>query len=128
MKTYMTLIFVLLTLCGNSYGQRRVLGGQDIETLARTDIPAVSYCELIQHPSLYNQKIIRVHGIYEHWFEYSYLADLSCFPEQSSEIKAQARSKMWVDVDPACTKHTEPGVLKVFEQFMRYQSEVEAVF
>jgi hypothetical protein len=56
------------------------------------NVPTVNYCELRKNPELYNNKIIRVHGIYESGFEVSIFYDEAC----SKDFLARAETWIWV--------------------------------
>jgi hypothetical protein len=63
------------------------------------DVPTVAYCELMQHPELYDQKTIRTKAIYRYGYEWSQLYCPNCL----------TLGDTWVDFEESiklCTKST----------------------
>lgn len=108
-----------LLLCSDVCGQfpPPKLDRQEIEQLSKSEIPNVSYCELVRNPELYNQNLIRVHGTYQlAGGEYSNLYDASCLKNPTSDQKVKAETETWVWFDDAYETQTNPGIVKIFAQ------------
>jgi len=82
----------------------------------------------VRNLKLYNQKFIRVHGVYaEVGGEYSNLYDLSCLNNPASEEKFEAERQTWVWFDDSYEIQTKPGILKVFKQFLDFEGWADVV-
>jgi hypothetical protein len=65
-------------------------------TKQTTDLPIVSYCDLVRNATAYDGKIVHVRGTYQSWFEHSDLYCSNC-PERVD--------RTWVDFsDEQCPK------------------------
>jgi len=66
--------------------------GQEKTDARDSDPQTVDYCAVRENPDLYNQKMIRIHGIYRHGFEVSAFYSKACFDDAY-----YARRETWVD-------------------------------
>src|SRR5258708_7854912 len=110
-------LVIILFRC-DVYGQFRPpkIETQEIEQLSKSEIPTISYCELGRSPTTYNQKFVRVHGVYVVvGGEYSNLYDLSCLSNPTREEKLEIETQTWVSFDHSFKSQTKPEILKLFE-------------
>lgn len=123
-------IVALLFFCGAAYGQfpPAKIEAAEIQQLSKTDIPTVSYCELVRNPARYNQKFIRVHGIYQlAGGEYSNLHDPGCLNNPTVEENFRAEIETWVWFDDALETQTRPGIFKIFGQLRDLYGWVDVI-
>lgn len=66
----------------------------------------VSYCDLVNNPAQYDQKIIRIKAIYVYGFEGSLLYCPDCY---------QREFRTWVQVDESSSIYANPHVKKKFK-------------
>src|SRR5919197_232428 len=91
----LTAIAVMI-LSGTILGQRPSLDKSEFDAARKSGISTVSYCDLIQNPNQYDQKIIRVKGTYQIvGGEYSNLFDLSCSQNLTNDEKVLAETETW---------------------------------
>lgn len=90
----------LLAFCFNAKAQNKVMF---------SDVPAISYCELINNAEEYDQKFVRVKATYSRGFESSIFYDESCKNNEAS----------WVDFTPAHEKNTHPYFLKKMRKLFK---------
>ena len=72
MDKSITFFFTLFLLSAIAFGQDPGRAPRNVYTTADLDkAPVVTYCELAQNPEMYNEKTVRVRGVY-HNRPYSY--------------------------------------------------------
>jgi hypothetical protein len=103
MKLYSLIIVLLLSV---------VQANAQTNRSAKSDIPTVSFCELIQNPELYNGKEVRFRAQYLSEFEASAFGDSNCTTKGK---------QTWVEFDRESIKaSTKPELYrKVEEQVFR---------
>jgi hypothetical protein len=68
------------------------------QTAGDDPVATVTYCELLQHPKRFHNKVVRVTAIFEQGFEKSSLSDeASC--NKGEATAAYAQSDTWVSYD-----------------------------
>ncbi len=111
----LTLIVGLMTSCNNSSEKTVITGNQSKETNKKmmtppntnieteptdlSNIPTVSYCELVKNPSKYDHKIVRVRAIYFNEFERSYLYDETCEIGKAPAAPEKVPAETWAEWD-----------------------------
>jgi hypothetical protein len=64
-------------------------------------IPTVTYCDLVRHPELYNQKKVRLRAVFTYGFERSFLGDVACDPSKPPKVEdASGGGEIWMDLGP----------------------------
>ena len=81
-----------------------------VET-SETKVPTVSFCELAQNPSRYDQRVIRVKGVYSTGFESSTLRGSGCNDLKEDQLT-------WVEFDELYKTCTSKELQKTFDNFM----------
>jgi len=120
----------LFFLCGPAYGQFHPPKPEssEIKQVSGNEVPTVSYCELVRNPARYNQKLIRVHGVYQlAGGEYSNLYDPSCLNNPTARERLRAQTETWVKFDDALESQTNPGTLKVFGQLRDFYGSADVI-
>ena len=74
---------------------------------SETTVPTVSYCDLVQNASRYNQRVVRVQGVYSSGFEASYLRGSECKNELT-----------WVEFDELYKTCTSKQVDEALDNLM----------
>ena len=62
----------------------------------------VAYCDLVRNPERYNQKLVRVSGVYRYGYEWSELYCLECTTD----------ARTWVDFNEAFSSSTKASIRK----------------
>ncbi len=75
---------------------------------SETKVPTVSYCDLVQNASRYNERVVRVQGEYSSGFEASYLGGSECKQETT-----------WVAFDELYKTCTSKEVDQTLDNLMR---------
>ena len=75
---------------------------------SETKVPTVSFCDLVQNASSYNERVVRVQGVYSSGFEASYLRDSECEKELT-----------WVEFDELYKTCTSKEVDDALDNLMR---------
>jgi len=120
----------LVLLCSDVCGQfpPLKLEPQEIERLAKSEIPTIPYCELLRNPKLFDQKLIRIRGIYAlTGGEYSNLYDPSCLNSPTPEEKVRFETETWVWFDEAYETQTNPGIAKIFAQLRDFYGWADVI-
>jgi hypothetical protein len=78
-----------------------------------SDVPTVSYCELVNNAEKYDQQFVRVAATYSRGFESSIFFDKSC---ENVEVT-------WAKFIPAYEKNTQSGLVKRFRQLLKGSSQ-----
>ncbi len=81
----------------------------------KDEVPTVSFCELVDKPTLYDEKHVRVEAFYTSDFEAAFMYDETC----GEPIK-----RAWVSFDSDIEKLTEREIWKDYE---KYVSDNQAV-
>jgi hypothetical protein len=68
-------------------------------TAELSEIPTVSYCELIENAARYDKKIVRVRAIYFTAFEKTYLYDETCKTNQPPTAPEKVPAQTWAQWD-----------------------------
>jgi hypothetical protein len=64
-----------------------------------SEIPTVTYCELIENAARYDKKIVRVRAIYFTAFERTYLYDETCKTDQPPTAPSKVPAQTWAQWD-----------------------------
>ena len=75
---------------------------------SETTVPTVIYCDLVQNASRYNERVVRVQGVYSSGFEASYLRGSECEKELT-----------WVEFDELYKTCTSKEVDEALDNLMR---------
>lgn len=75
-------------------------------------VPTVMYCDLVQNASRYNERVVRVQGLYSSGFEASYLRGSECKNELT-----------WVEFDELYKTCTSKEVNEALDNLMRLNPE-----
>ena len=126
---FLLLAIGLLVLCGTARAQPTPkMDPKEIEQLFKSEIQTVSYCDLVQNPTQYNQKLIRVHGVYaETGGEYSNLYDPTCLSNPTPTERYLAETQTWVEFNEAYESQTKPGIVKIFDQLRYYYQRADVI-
>jgi hypothetical protein len=81
------------------------------------DIPTVTYCDLVGHQDLYNNKRVRIRAVFSYGWEISYLGDVVCDPAKTPMIKDGKRGVIWVDLEPYSGKGDPDGTSKKLQEY-----------
>ncbi len=84
---------------------------------ATAKIPTVAFCELVQHPSRYNHKVVRVKGNLFGGMEVSALEDFNCDDDRS----------IWVEFDDSYKSCTPNDVYSSFRNIFHPPGNSEMI-
>jgi hypothetical protein len=79
MKLLACCCLLILVSCAAQQPQGpKETGSSQVVTSDKEEPVSVNYCELLQHPKKYEQKLIKIRAIYRYGFEWSELYSLKC--------------------------------------------------
>jgi hypothetical protein len=93
----------------------------------QSEIPTVPYCELVRNPAFYNEKLIRVRGVYVLREEHSNVYDPGCLTNPTSKEIDRALNETWVSFD-GDHMPMKPEVKQFFERLRDLQSRANVTF
>ncbi len=77
----------------------KINGNTETEPLDWSQIPTVTYCELIKNAAEYDHQVVRVRAIYFNAFERTYLYDERCETNQPPTAPKKVPAETWTEWD-----------------------------